>query len=240
MLDKKLVTPLTNGVRSLFKFQRYDGDWLSDLIIKRRLYGTNPTKINDPFDCNLSLSYESLNDTQKKQLIETIDKKWKILCFSTSQSNTLLWSHYADKHKGICIEFDIEKDKIFQCALKVQYEKKVPNFGNDLNDYVLRLITKSDAWEYEDEYRILAYNQEYCTDSELVLFKDDYISKEISIDCIKSIYLGVDFHRNQEPESAKKHIQNLVNEHAPHINIIQMKIQNGHYGLKFDESGKTE
>ncbi|AFR71506.1 TPR domain-containing protein [Brachyspira pilosicoli B2904] len=109
-----------------------------------------------------------------------------------------MWSHYADKHQGICIEYDINKilnehnDKIL--IKKISYNKKVirfdiikntqntimlsntknidnflisPNFisnaliDNNPLDHITELfMVKSKEWEYEDEYRILFYDEE--------------------------------------------------------------------------------
>jgi hypothetical protein len=30
-----------------------------------------------------------------------------MLCFSRTSSNILMWSHYGDNHKGICLGFDV-------------------------------------------------------------------------------------------------------------------------------------
>lgn len=31
-----------------------------------------------------------------------------MLCFSEAWSDPLIWAHYSDKHKGLCLGFDIE------------------------------------------------------------------------------------------------------------------------------------
>jgi hypothetical protein len=69
----------------------------------------------------------------------------------------LLWSHYADNHQGMVLVFEIpnpEKSKI----RKVKYQKLINEIklDNDLgiNEEIIKICTtKSDIWEYEDEYR---------------------------------------------------------------------------------------
>lgn len=36
-------------------------------------------------------------------------KKYGVFCASSDCNNELLWAHYADSHKGICIGFDAKK-----------------------------------------------------------------------------------------------------------------------------------
>ena len=78
----------------------------------------------------------------------------------------LMWSHYADRHRGICIEFrplKEEHDNFYHQALEVIYPKD--NNPPKLNFYKYRnnpekwivkcLTTKANHWEYEGEWRII-------------------------------------------------------------------------------------
>lgn len=44
-----------------------------------------------------------------QNLIDMKDNKLGILSLSKSYHDELLWAHYADSHKGFCIEYDLEK-----------------------------------------------------------------------------------------------------------------------------------
>lgn len=81
----------------------------------------------------------------------------RICCFTTHNRNLLLWSHYADSHKGLCIEFDSTKFPI-SYAYKVKYNDNFPTIEyprpeNELG--FLPVLVKSTAWAYEDEYRLI-------------------------------------------------------------------------------------
>lgn len=77
-----------------------------------------------------------------------------------------MWSHYADSHKGICLEFDIKRGGFFyNNPLPVQYRKRYPKF--ELSDYQdeenmmftmhqQAICTKSVLWKYEKEWRVIA------------------------------------------------------------------------------------
>ncbi len=84
-----------------------------------------------------------------------------IACLTARVDQVLMWSHYADGHRGFCLEFDTAFEP-FSKALEVRYSADVPTVnpvdelltgdGGALLDMVL---TKSDHWAYEEEWRIL-------------------------------------------------------------------------------------
>ena len=87
-------------------------------------------------------------------------ERWRIYCLTPHPNSLLLWAHYAEKHQGICLEFDVGVEQIGQ-AQRVVYNDTLPIIGPDdfgdpkaLVDAVL--LTKSHEWAYEDEYRVLA------------------------------------------------------------------------------------
>jgi len=81
-----------------------------------------------------------------------------ILCLAPAWDNSLMWSHYSDHHRGICIGFHSDID-IFKTALKVFYQEDLPivtaptTRDRELYDKVF--MTKARCWEYEQEWRII-------------------------------------------------------------------------------------
>ena len=80
-----------------------------------------------------------------------------IISFSTNNLNNLMWSHYADNHKGIVIEFD-QNIPFFQDSLKVLNGKK-SRFGEDIFGQIFefpeKVIYKNKLPTYEDDNSIL-------------------------------------------------------------------------------------
>jgi Protein of unknown function (DUF2971). len=78
----------------------------------------------------------------------------------------LLWAHYADSHKGLAIEFDVQheyfdrrrsdKDELYHLR-KVKYAER-SSMGRTLFDLDGDdlLVTKNLLWSYEQEWRMLA------------------------------------------------------------------------------------
>jgi hypothetical protein len=116
--------------------------------------------LNDPFELMPNLSYR---DTSKRKRIKSIRKafaeKYGLLCFSGNWAEPLLWGHYADKHKGVALGFEILKDRIIEVEysdspLRVQIELSEDSENNE--DVFFGLAkTKYHKWKYENEYRIL-------------------------------------------------------------------------------------
>ncbi|UUO08236.1 DUF2971 domain-containing protein [Blastopirellula sp. J2-11] len=84
-----------------------------------------------------------------------------VTCFSETNNNLLMWSHYGGKYKGFCLEFFTDFEP-FNKLQKVHYANKLPQF--QLSDFIRNenhaklmdlFCTKSSAWAYEKEWRAL-------------------------------------------------------------------------------------
>lgn len=80
-----------------------------------------------------------------------------VYCASAISDNILMWSHYAQNHEGVCLQFDASIGPFSQ-AQKVAYTHLRPHLGwKDGEDAKLdkTLLVKSSHWEYEQEWRII-------------------------------------------------------------------------------------
>lgn len=101
---------------------------------------------------------EPVSIFMQKELAKTISLAG-IYCVTEKNDNLLMWSHYADNHKGVCLEFNGESP-LFREVMKVLYEKERPviNTLRDLDVQTVMnnaLITKSIDWKYEAEWRFI-------------------------------------------------------------------------------------
>jgi hypothetical protein len=114
---------------------------------------------NDPFELmGLMLREESVRHAVK-EFKKARNADTGILCFSTNWTNPLLWSHYGEKHAGVCLGFDV-KESLSQ---PVSYEEnrlltglslKRRSFVLDQNIKERLLLIKSHHWKYECERRV--------------------------------------------------------------------------------------
>jgi len=90
-------------------------------------------------------------------------KNWGVFCMCESPKNLLMWSHYADCHRGFCIQFvrssenglgNIEKTR--PVAYSCEYPSPDPYSENGMEKiYDELFFTKAKGWEYEKEWRML-------------------------------------------------------------------------------------
>jgi hypothetical protein len=89
-----------------------------------------------------------------------------IVCFSRVPSHILMWSHYADKHQGVCLGFDARLSGWMLGAERVVYSDSVQfppvKFADLCKDEDREfaalntlISTKSRHWVYEREWRFL-------------------------------------------------------------------------------------
>ena len=121
-----------------------------------------------------------------KLATEAVFNVLRITCFTTSKDNLLFWSHYANSHKGFCVEFDARFLPISN-AYKVDYSNAYPNVEyptpQDFRAFKPALV-KSEAWDYENEFRSVFLPG---VSNEL---NDDGESLAIESGCITNVYLG--------------------------------------------------
>ena len=82
-----------------------------------------------------------------------------IYCLSENNASILMWSHFANNHNGLVLEFEVaETIDTFLGISKIIYSEKYPTlkFMNQKdNDHYNLVTTKSKDWEYEKEWRII-------------------------------------------------------------------------------------
>jgi len=69
-----------------------------------------------------------------------------------------MWSHYAENHRGICLEFNV-MNNLFISAVEVLYRSRYPLWAPySATEYnaIEMALTKAAEWSYEQEFRIFA------------------------------------------------------------------------------------
>lgn len=117
-------------------------------------------------------------DAGIKQIRVGLGNQVGIECFTQSPTDILMWSYYADKHTGVCVEYDFSK-LFASCAnsflFPVCYSENRPLLDmQNLYDPVIKQIcndriaeafpsimrswiTKSKEWEREKEWRLITF-----------------------------------------------------------------------------------
>jgi hypothetical protein len=85
--------------------------------------------------------------------------KTGVYCVSERNDDILMWSHYADNHRGVCLEFNGGAAEMID-AQRVIYAEDRPAIDQFRDTTVQEkmekaLLTKSSHWSYEKEWRIV-------------------------------------------------------------------------------------
>jgi hypothetical protein len=185
---------MSNERVTLFKFLTAQG--AKKLLESQTLKFTPLGEYNDPFEgdaiFDFALDPETGNvsllgqDAQHRTLDHGPDLEtfWQAMgfisrhsacCFCGRNDSVLLWSHYADEHRGVCLEFqfdryghglsDFQSIPANQCFLfeEVNYSKHRPLLLMNTDEASVvpyevvdeALFTKSLDWAYEEEWRFV-------------------------------------------------------------------------------------
>lgn len=91
---------LQNGKEYLRLYYYMPAEPLFDLLSNDEIKVSIPEECNDPLEF-MSAAVETRDGTRKEPRLEG-----GFISFSGRYDNSLMWSHYADSHKGVCLRFD--------------------------------------------------------------------------------------------------------------------------------------
>lgn len=146
-----------------------------------------------------------------------LENEYGILSLSEKNDHILMWSHYADYHKGFCIEFERTLKNPLAAAIPVKYFEDYPNFSyfDDLPGNIAKRIisSKASVWSYEVEWRAI---QKSCAE---VSYSDDMIT---------GIILGL-----RIPTDHKKQIRQILDS-KKHIKYYQAELMERKFKLSIN------
>jgi hypothetical protein len=206
------------GQNKIFVYKYIDLQGGLELINNQTFKFSHPKDFNDPFDLYEELvdftKHDSLdnlanqNRIERRRLksiplkakVEALKYEWRkqrmnygISCFSKTFKEILMWSHYSDKHQGVCIGFLIDAMKFLQngfYAFAVEYNKEFVSLPysdnsmeNGLETIMQYLSLKADFWTYEQEIRLV--NVDYFSKYKNEFFKFTDFAE------IKEVYFGI-------------------------------------------------
>lgn len=182
-----------------FKFRQINKRLIESLITGE-VYFSSPKQLNDPFDCQIDIkkslksAINKVSGIQRDILLSIQDKinnifsdlekdikTFGVWSCSTELNNPLMWSHYGDDHKGICLTYKLS-DRFVDYSPgdiiglhPVEYVKnpitdwfieksKITGPLLPFNDFITSLIvkiliSKDVCWKYEKEGRVIAKTQ---------------------------------------------------------------------------------
>lgn len=195
----------------LYKYRSLQNfDNFLDVLLCNRLYGANYDKLNDPMECSfreMDLSEEKMQELRDER------RKLRICSLSQAENNNLLWSHYADGHRGVCIALKVRKTDLWE-YVEVKYVDSMPTISTEMpvNEILQnRYGIKANFWNYEKEIRYVK-KAESKQNSYLPVFPI-------------AVYMGTQI--SSKHKTLIKHIVKLLNTtRKEKIELIEMKYNN--------------
>ncbi len=113
-------------------------------MINYGIYASSVSNMNDPYE---SIDIDDPDD-------------YRMICLSRSKNAKLMWSHYADKHKGCLVQFTkpIEYGTTDFILRRVNYSSTYTSRkDHSPQDIVQLLYTKDGKWKHELEVRAVCH-----------------------------------------------------------------------------------
>lgn len=166
----------------LYKYIGFSSKYWRGNMFSGEIAFNFPSNFNDPLDSRWFLDYRRVLIERFRDIGEEWSEEkfgpisvelyeedliylrdmFSVSCFSSTPYSNLMWGHYADKHEGFCIEYDVSHlPREMQLILPVVYVDKPYDASKILDmrgitDHYAKLcpsLFKSTDWKYEQEWR---------------------------------------------------------------------------------------
>ena len=258
--------PFDHQVSFIFPYTKQEFTEAFFYAVERLVYGEEPRFVEDTAIAKMILMLRKIRDRAPKEeilagltngLAETekqIDQyranmnslitvdlnKSRVLCVTEQNDNVVMWSHYADSHKGICLRLQCipEIDNTLLAARKVEYTTEFPLFptldqhiryytGEAPIDFAKVLydipFMKHKDWRYEKEWRV---HVPHSADAE----GNGYDDWKENTRVFGAMYLGC----RVEPADAAELVE-MAKLNYPHMEIYQAKASTKGFLLEFEK-----
>jgi hypothetical protein len=168
---------------------------------------------------------EELSEKAHKALLNDIRTRLVgVLCLSECDRDPVMFYHYGDDHKGMCLKFRTRS--FFQYAESVQYGMEYPVvefFDSSDNDaqYEKIFLTKYDGWRYEHEFRVVNTSQH-----------PDQRLTEYPVELLEGVIFGY-----LMPQADRDYAISLLEQRGSPVTLYEAKISREQYLLDIVQLG---
>ena len=89
---------------------------------------------SDKESVDFKFDYESIKSEINRLTLKFLKNSY-VTCFSSTNENQLMWSHYASSHRGICLEFDLKNEGAFPFILEGNRDKDFEKFKERMSKW---------------------------------------------------------------------------------------------------------
>jgi hypothetical protein len=150
-------------MNTIYKLMPFRPEFLSNRLLRI----TPREDLNDPYDFypfqsdieSIEFAHKAFgNGAPSPETQEIIDNHLRntgVISFTEAIDNILMWSHYADAHRGMAIGFNPKHPSFFNDIQRIRYTTQRTNLREEFSNIRrVELFFKSDQWMYEKEWRL--------------------------------------------------------------------------------------
>lgn len=131
-------------------------DYAVDDVKNERIKISLLDAVNDPNEWVPSVERAGLSaEAVREKILQNFNIEWGFISFSKSWNIAPMWGMYADKYKGVVLEFDIDNDLVKEVEYAPVRVVCKDNIMKDFEaeDFERLIRRKSSDWSYEQEVR---------------------------------------------------------------------------------------
>jgi hypothetical protein len=184
--------------------------------------------------------FDSVIRKNMEEREELMDRQLRVVCFSADDARPLdeilMWSHYADCHRGVRIGFEFPDGitspfKIIQVtyqdtrvAIDLSLGSEMPRVSEALEQSIK---TKSSSWAYEREHRLVTIPR-FCVQEHVAGNVLEFI--QIKPEWVRRIDFGA-----RSPQSKIDYSKRLIEAGYGHVRYFEAKYHDTEYALVYVE-----
>lgn len=188
--------PLLYKYRGIQSFKH-----LTDIFLNSRMYAAPYFDLNDPMEGHYLVGESGEFDQDMEKFLKGEKEKIRILSLSRRPDISLMWTHYAEGHKGVAI--GVEIDRNLYSVRPIDYDGPM-HIGrrNFHQESAIDILTKKlSPWKYEEEERVFVTGTQYVNVS------------------VKEVILG-----SRMSKQDKGFIKDLVNMLSPKTEVVSQRV----------------
>ncbi len=232
----------------LYQFCRIS-EYTLDNLQNSQIYYAGVNQVNDPFEglfrfnvadelkvgfvkclegkySDIKYNSSKIVDEQIKRIFQNADNYFisnvGVCCFTENIQSIIMWGHYGDGHKGLCLEFDFDYDS--NVMRRVRYQNHIETIevnreyqlnSDYLNDLVksVRYIKHKD-WHYEQEVR---------------MFQPKGTKESYHPTRLTSVYFGC----RMDPKDKLEILKILKDKKYSHVKAYEAEVNMGEYRMNY-------
>ncbi len=263
------------GCIRIYKYLSSNSRSISSIFKHRQVYFSSPEDLNDPFECRPYFRMPSASEfksymaeigippsernklkhkfkerhsnkpNEVKEEMHQATKTFGLFCATPHNNNLLMWSHYGEEHKGICLGFDVNLkesrldgkliDSFFGAIAPVTYTDRYPVINvlkhhkfeqaflkgdvREMAEFVSPImLTKSHHWSYEDEIRCIVGP-----------LQGGFGVRSFYPERLKEAILGA-----KVEDDFRKEVVDLVHQYPSDIDLYESRLSESKYELIYE------